>query len=313
MRATTRSVVVSIVSASLVAWGGISMAGMWTASPGPLSLACDTATAAGGNQYTFGGGFPASPIQTATAHPTNLPFPTESATSVPTGYPFPSESPTSEPSESPSSSPSESPTSSPSESPTSDPSESPSSVPSPTCSPTAGPSPNPTVDPSAEPSGDPSAEPSGTPSEPEPSGTPTKPPEVKPPNCSEPPTKAEIEKVFEGWNAAIQNDAEKTADRYHDDAVLLSTLKDEPYKGKKNIKKYFEEFVKRQPIAKVTDREIQILGDKAAVDTGLYTFTFRDGKKPPTIDARFTFVYKVVDGKCLIISHHSSKLPSNKD
>ena len=33
----------------------------------------------------------------------------------------------------------------------------------------------------------------------------------------------------------------------------------------------------------------------AAVDTGLYTFTFGDGQKPATIKARFTFVYKVVD------------------
>ena len=165
MRATTRSVVVSIVSASLVAWGGISMAGMWTASPGPLSLACDTATNVGGNQYTFGGGFPASPMPDGHRPPNEPSIPDGvgdvGADRLPVPFGVADLGTVS--------------------SPTSDPSESPSSVPSPTCSPTSGPSANPTVDPSAEPSGDPSAEPSGTPSEPEPSGTPTKPPEVKPP------------------------------------------------------------------------------------------------------------------------------------
>jgi uncharacterized protein (TIGR02246 family) len=172
----------------------------------------------------------------------------------------------------------------------------------PTCPPSAWPTFEPSGSPSAVPSGTPTATPTNTPSEPAP-------PEVKPPDCSEPPTDAEIKKVFEGWNAAIQNDADKVADRYHTEAILLSTLKDKPYEGKANIRTYFVDFVKRKPKAEITDRQIEILGDKAAVDTGLYTFTFGDGKEPASIKARFTYVYKVVDGKCLIVSHHSSPLP----
>lgn len=114
---------------------------------------------------------------------------------------------------------------------------------------------------------------------------------------------------MEGWNNALANDADKVAERYATDAVLLSTLKDKVFKGRDEIRTYFVDFVKRKPQTKVTDRTIVILDKTSAVDTGLYTFTFGDGKEPATVTARFTFVYKVVDKKCLIVSHHSSKMP----
>lgn len=174
-------------------------------------------------------------------------------------------------------------------------------------SPSASASPSPTPTPSCDPSDTPppSWEPSEEPSEPAPSPKPV----PAPPTCSEPPTEAEIKAVFDGWNDALANDADKVAARYATDAVLLSTLKDKVFKGRDAIKGYFVEFLKRKPQAKVTDRTIMILGDKAASDTGLYTFTFGDGERPATIKARFTFVYKVIDEKCMIVSHHSSKMP----
>lgn len=186
----------------------------------------------------------------------------------------------------------------------------PAPTPTPTCSPTSTP---PTSAPptSAAPPSTSTQTPTAPPT-PTPPPTETAPPPrpvPAPPDCSKPPTKAEIEAVFRGWNDALANDADKVTERYLTDAVLLSTLKDKPFKGRDAIRGYFVDFVARKPQGTVTDRDIVILDDHSAVDTGLYTFTFGDGKEPATIKARFTFVYRVVEGKCLIVSHHSSKLP----
>ncbi|GIG90387.1 hypothetical protein Pen02_53230 [Plantactinospora endophytica] len=120
---------------------------------------------------------------------------------------------------------------------------------------------------------------------------------------------AEIEAVFTGWNDALANDADKVAERYTTDAVLLSTLKDKVFKGRAEIRGYFVDFLKRKPQASVTDRKVVILDKTSALDTGLYTFTFGDGQQPATVMARYTFVYQVIDKKCLIVNHHSSKMP----
>jgi uncharacterized protein (TIGR02246 family) len=129
-----------------------------------------------------------------------------------------------------------------------------------------------------------------------------------PPNCSKPPTKAEIEALFVGWNDALANDPDKVIERYATDGVLLPTLKNKMYRGRADIRGYFVDFLARKPQGQITDREIVIFADGAS-DTGLYTFTFGDGKEPATVKARYVFVYQVIDGKCLIVSHHSSKLP----
>lgn len=44
----------------------------------------------------------------------------------------------------------------------------------------------------------------------------------------------------------------------------------------------------------------------SAIDAGIYTFTFGDGRK---VQARFTFTYDWNGSKWLISSHHSSVLP----
>jgi hypothetical protein len=93
---------------------------------------------------------------------------------------------------------------------------------------------------------------------------------------------------------------------------LLSTLKPEVFKKRVKIKTYFDTFLLLKPDAEVGDRQISIIGTKGAVDTGLYKFTFGDGKPNP-IEARYSFTYKVVGEKCVILSHHSSALPKKKD
>ena len=56
----------------------------------------------------------------------------------------------------------------------------------------------------------------------------------------------------------------------------------------------------------------EAVGDdgKASVisNSGIYTFT--SGVDGSTVMARFTYVYEKIDGEWLILSHHSSQMPT---
>jgi uncharacterized protein (TIGR02246 family) len=121
-----------------------------------------------------------------------------------------------------------------------------------------------------------------------------------------PVTKPQVEQLFDRWNASLATlDPEKVVENYAPDAVLLPTLSNKPRLTQEERKKYFVDFLKKHPQGKIDSRTIK-LGCNEALDTGIYTFTLKDGAKVP---ARYTFTYEFKDGKWLISSHHSSAMP----
>ena len=53
---------------------------------------------------------------------------------------------------------------------------------------------------------------------------------------------------------------------------------------------------------------VRVLGD-TAVNTGYYTFTWREEGRSQVLLARFSFTYARRDGRWLIVDHHSSEVP----
>ncbi|MFQ6196326.1 SgcJ/EcaC family oxidoreductase [Streptomyces sp. NPDC000405] len=126
------------------------------------------------------------------------------------------------------------------------------------------------------------------------------------------PSEREIRELFDRWNAALATlDADRVADLYAPDAVLLPTVSAEIRKTRAARIDYFKHFLENKPVGRIQERVINILGRTSAIDTGLYQFTLTDkhGHRSK-VDARYTFVYKLRGGKWLIINHHSSKLPT---
>lgn len=123
--------------------------------------------------------------------------------------------------------------------------------------------------------------------------------------------KAQIKNLFVLWNDALQDlTARKVIARYDNDATLLPTLENGPYTKGKGLEAYFEDFVKKAPVATIEESTRTIvLGCNVAYDIGLYDFTFKPGIDPAK--ARYTFVYKwdVSSKKWLIDHHHSSVQP----
>ena len=125
------------------------------------------------------------------------------------------------------------------------------------------------------------------------------------------PSKARIRRLFDRWNAAVlTEDAEKVADLYAPDAVLLPTLSPEIRTTREGIVDYFEEFLAKHPSGEEIRSVVKVLDPRTAIDTGIYRFTFHNADQTTTsVDARYTFVYEKRHGAWWIINHHSSLMP----
>lgn len=119
-------------------------------------------------------------------------------------------------------------------------------------------------------------------------------------------TEKEVAAQFDRWNAALATlKPDNVVARYAPTSILLPTVSNVPRLTPETRRDYFEMFLKSKPQGRIDSRLIQI-GCNSAIDAGIYTFTFGDGRK---VQARYTFTYGW-DGKdWLITSHHSSAMP----
>ena len=119
----------------------------------------------------------------------------------------------------------------------------------------------------------------------------------------------EIAGLFDRWNASLQTgDPDKVVANYAENSVLLPTVSNTPRMTVEEKKDYFEHFLKNKPFGTINSRRIKIKCN-SAVDAGLYTFKFADGKQ---VKARYTYTYKWYGTEWLITSHHSSAMPEKE-
>ncbi|MFC0629241.1 SgcJ/EcaC family oxidoreductase [Kribbella deserti] len=126
------------------------------------------------------------------------------------------------------------------------------------------------------------------------------------------PTEQQIAGLFDEWNATLaEGDANAMADLYAADGVLLPTLSPVVRGNREQIAQYFAtDFLPKKPQGTITESHIRIIDDESAAHSGTYRFTLtsKDGSTD-TVDARFTYVYKKIDNRWLIVEHHSSASP----
>jgi len=130
------------------------------------------------------------------------------------------------------------------------------------------------------------------------------------PTCA-PISRAEVEGLFDRWNAALASgEAAQVAALYSDDALLLPTLSDQPRDSPAAIRDYFEGFLARDPQGRIDSRQIQI-GCNEALDAGTYSFRLsgRAGDSGDWVHARYTFLYVHGADGWRIQHHHSSLQP----
>jgi uncharacterized protein (TIGR02246 family) len=120
----------------------------------------------------------------------------------------------------------------------------------------------------------------------------------------------EIASLFDRWNQSLQtDDPHQVVANYAEQSILLPTVSNKPRLTPADKEDYFHDFLQKRPVGKIDLRFVEI-GCNAAVDAGLYTFTFaRTGE---VVHARYTFTYRWDGSKWLITSHHSSAMPETQ-
>ena len=112
--------------------------------------------------------------------------------------------------------------------------------------------------------------------------------------------------ILKSWANAIQlRNPSVMIDYYTNNAILVGTFSYPIEIGKKQIFKYFLDFLDKPGLkCKVTSNVNQQLND-LVISSGTYVFTY--GNKE--VQARYTFVFKNIGGQLRIVNHHSSELP----
>lgn len=119
----------------------------------------------------------------------------------------------------------------------------------------------------------------------------------------------EILKAAQQWQEALSSgDENNVTALYHPEAVLWGTLSPVIRNNPELIKEYFVKFATLEDIrVEFKDPVIRIYGE-VAVNTGYYTFSWKENGKMVVVPARYSFVYKK-KGDWKIIDHHSSVIP----
>ena len=118
--------------------------------------------------------------------------------------------------------------------------------------------------------------------------------------------KSEIISLFTTWNNALATgDPGQVVTLYERDAILLPTVSNKVRHNHSEIEDYFVNFLSKGPQGKIDESNVRVF-DQLAINSGVYTFTFKDGA---TVQARYTFVYRWNDNQWLITEHHSSQMP----
>ncbi|EED35008.1 calcium/calmodulin dependent protein kinase II, association-domain protein [Luminiphilus syltensis NOR5-1B] len=113
--------------------------------------------------------------------------------------------------------------------------------------------------------------------------------------------------LFDRWNAALATgNPDNVVALYAEDAVLLPTVSNKVRHNHDEIRDYFVAFLAKQPQGVIDESNVRHLSRDLVINSGVYTFTFGDGA---SVTARFTYLYKRVDGEWKITEHHSSAMP----
>lgn len=124
-------------------------------------------------------------------------------------------------------------------------------------------------------------------------------------------TEQEVLDLFNNWNDALQTgDPHQVAALYSYKATLLPTVSNKIRHNHEEIADYFEHFLELDPYGTINESNIRVF-DSLAMNSGIYTFSVKVNDSISEVQARFSFVYELIDGDWLILAHHSSAMPEH--
>jgi uncharacterized protein (TIGR02246 family) len=124
-------------------------------------------------------------------------------------------------------------------------------------------------------------------------------------------TQAQADGLFTDFNNAwATKDPAKVTSLFTKDAVLLATVSNKPRTNHAEIQDYFVSFLKGSPVGKIDSSTFK-MGCNKVSRLGTWTVTLTDAATGAKTDvkARYSFIYRLEDGKWKIDHLHSSMMP----
>lgn len=124
---------------------------------------------------------------------------------------------------------------------------------------------------------------------------------------------SEVQSMVQAWlDAVMTHDYNNIIKMYHENSVLISTLWNQPLLLEKDRIEYFKMFTSLNRLeGKIEQLETRIYDANIGANYGIYRFTFYENGNKMFVYARFSYTYMLIDGKWVIMSHHSSRMPRN--
>jgi uncharacterized protein (TIGR02246 family) len=124
-------------------------------------------------------------------------------------------------------------------------------------------------------------------------------------------TLAQIDGLFANFNTAwATRDPQIVTNLFSPDAILLATVSNTPRTTPDLIRNYFASFLTNSPVGTI-DTSTTSLGCNLASRVGTWTvvLTHPETKVVTNVKARYSFIYKFVEGSWKIYHLHSSVMP----
>jgi len=119
-----------------------------------------------------------------------------------------------------------------------------------------------------------------------------------------------IQDATNAWRDAFdRHDPATLAGLYANDAVLWGTVATTPITTNAGLIEYFTRAASVPQAHVIINATYVRVMDDFATNSGTYTFVSSQDGQIVTRPARFTFTYRRIDGRWLIVAHHSSLLP----
>ena len=117
------------------------------------------------------------------------------------------------------------------------------------------------------------------------------------------------QRMVERWIEAVNDHCvESVVAQYAHNAVLIATIAPYPLIDKRDIRRYFVDFLSKPNLKGVINTIMSQPIKDGFVVSGTYTFSYGRVIKA-TVPARFSYVFIMTPKGYRILNHHSSKIP----
>lgn len=118
--------------------------------------------------------------------------------------------------------------------------------------------------------------------------------------------------IIKKWEYLFNKNDISIVDTYANNGVLIGTFAIKIKKGRQTILPYFEGLFKKENLRVKFDNDVFTNElEEGYIVSGFYEFSYNENGERKVANARYSYVVQNINGKMLIVNHHSSEIPSN--